>query len=471
MGCSGTAESENKPKEEEEAEEPSEEKPKIEYNFDEHTLNYFKNFSEEEISIILERKKKIDPEINFVFIYSKFDIDYTDKNFTKTNTAICKEYLVCYVNPDYVGDFGYESQIIGFYPDKISLNSCYIQKNKVKAQMRNMGKIVSVLRIEENHKDDKIKDIMVFEFSYNITQIKKYGMRVIDVYYDEKPLTGSIRIKYDSNIFSIKSFCTTKENSKNEFYLFDKDKYCLTLIDKNNDLSIKNDESKFGKLIYKKFNEDEIKQINNSLNNMDIKPFEKNIIYEKMIHNLEKNTDFVKGSIIIFQPSFEQNYFELCEGIDKSPENVDFLVNELKVNDELLINVKKLSEKNRNKKPENYYESTSNAHRYNISINEDFILFEFVLEGIALEEDEDEIQYSLDARNIFNFFFSNGTYYKFEIKLNKHEIYFKDDESYKYKYKKTKEKISFEGIWKLKEWDNKTAKKYLPNEIIIKKKL
>ena len=182
MGCSGTAETENKPKEEEEAEEPSEEKPKIEYNFDEYTLNYFKNFSEEEISIILERKIKIDPEINFVFIYSKFDIDYTDKNFTKTNTAICKEYLVCYVNPDYVGDFGYESQIIGFYPDKISLNSCYIQKNKVKAQMRNMGKIVSVLRIEENHKDDKIKDIMVFEFSYNITQLKMYGMRIIDVF-------------------------------------------------------------------------------------------------------------------------------------------------------------------------------------------------------------------------------------------------------------------------------------------------
>ena len=282
-------------------------------------------------------------------------------------------------------------------------------------------------------------------------------------------MTGSICIKYDNNIFSIKSFCDTEENSKNEFYLFNKDKYCLTLIDKNNDLSIKNDESKFGKLIYKKFNEDEIKQINKALNNMDIKPFEKNIIYEKMIHNLEKNTDFVKGSILIFQPSFKQNYFDLCEGIDKSPENVDFVVHELKVNDELLINIKKLNAKNK-KRPQNFYESTNNSHRYNISINEDFILFEFVLEGIALEEDDNEIKFSLDARNIFNFIFSNGTYYKFEIKLNKHEIYFKDDESYKYKYKKTKEKISFEGILKLKEWDNKKAKKYLPNEIIIKKK-
>lgn len=475
MGCSGTNEIENKPNEEKKEESSSSssedklKKPQREYNFDEHTLNYFKNFSEEEIYIILERKKKIDREINFVFIYSKFDIDYTDKNFSKTNTAICKEYLVCYVNPDYVGDFGYESQIIGFYPDKISLNSCYIQNKKVKAQMRNMGKIVSVLMIEESHKDDEIKDIMVFEFSYNITQLKMYGMRVIDVFYDEKPLTGSIHIKYDNNIFNIKSLCNTKENSKNEFYLLDKDKYCITLIYKKNDLSIKKDESKFANLIYKKFEEDDIKQINKSLNNMDIKPFEKNIIYEKMIHNPKKNTDFVKGSILIFQPSFEKNYFYLCEGIDKSPDNVDFLVNELKVNDELLINVKKLNEKNR-KKPENYYESTNNAHRYNISINEDFILFEFVLEGIALEEDDDEIQYSLDARNIFNLFFSYGTYYKFEIKLNNHEIYFKDDETYKYKYKKTKEKISFEGIWKLTEWNNKKAKKYLPNEIIIKKK-
>ena len=192
MGCSGTKEIENKPNEANEAneaneeaedrEELSEDKSKKESNFDQHTLNYFKNFNEEEISIILERKKKIDPEINFVFIYSKFNIDYTDKNFSKTNTAICKEYLVCYVNPDYVGDFGYESQIIGFYPDKISLKSCYIQDKKVKAQMRNIGKIVSVLIIEESHKDDKIKDIMVFEFSYNITQLKMYGMRIIDVF-------------------------------------------------------------------------------------------------------------------------------------------------------------------------------------------------------------------------------------------------------------------------------------------------
>ena len=442
-------------------------KNKKKYNFDKYTLNYFKNFDEEEISLIMERKKLVEADINFVFLYSKFIVDYTIKELNKTNSALCKEYLVCYVNPNYTGDFGYQSQLIGFCLDKVSLNFCSIQEKKVPTQMRNIGKIVSVLQIEDSYKDDIIKDIMVFEFEFNITQFKKYGMRVIDIYYEEKPMTGSILIKYNKNSFSIKSTVDADDDSKNKFYIYNKDKFCLVLIDKNNDLSIKKDNNKIGKLIYDKFSTDEIKQINKSLNNMFIKPYEKNIIYEKMTHNLKNNKDCVKGYILIFYPSFDKNYFDLCEGIDKTPDKVDFMVNELKVNDELLINIKKIEGKIT--KPENYYESTINAHKYNIRIEEDFILFEFELEGIPIEEDKDEIQYSLDAKYIFNFFLNCDTAYKFEIILNKHEVYFKDDKTYKYKYKKTKEIISFEGIWKLKEWNNKKSKKYLPNEIIIKK--
>ena len=446
-----------------------ESKRKKSYNFDNHTKNYFKNFDEDEISIILERKKLIDPEINFVLIYSKFEIDYTDKNIKKTNSLICKEYLVCYVNLEYIGNFGYESQIIGFCPDKISLDYCSIQGKKIQAQMRNTGKIISVLIIEENYKDDILKDIMVFEFSYKITQLKKYGMHVIDVYYDKKPLTGSIMIKYDSKLMKIKTNEESEDDSKDKFVLFNRDKYSLILMDKNKDLNIKIDGDKIGELIYEKFTEDEIKSINNSLNNMIIKPYERNIIYEKMVHNLNDNKDIVKGCILIFYPSFEKNYFDLCEGIDKSPDKVDFVVNKLKVNDELLINIKKGEEKNRIK-PENYYESTYTSHRYNIRINDDFILFEFELEGIDSQENNDEIEYSLDAKKIFNFFLNYETSYKFEILLNNHEVYFKDDKTYKYKYKKTNDKIIFEGIWKLKLWDNKKCKKYLPNELIIKKK-
>ena len=475
MGCSSTKESPNEPpeqkEEENDEEEEKEETPEVtkkEYDFDKHTRNYFKNFEDEEIALILERKKSIFSD-DFIFLYSKFSIDYTEKNKKNKNEFICKEYLACYVNPDYTGNFGYESQIIGFFPDKIILSYCAIQNNKIPTQMRNIGKIVSVLMIEDSYKDDVYKDIIVFEFVYNIVQFKKNGMRIINVSYDEKPMTSSILIKYNNSEFSIKSNDAPNEDSKNKFYLFDKEKFCLLLIDKDYDLSIKKDESKISKLIYSKFSKDEIKQINKALKKINIKPFEKNIVYEKLTHNLKKKTDFVKGYVLIYQFSFDKNFFELCEGIDKSPDKVDFLVHELKINDELLINVKKLDEKNR-KKPENYYESTETFHKYNITCKDDFILFEFELEGINLEdEDSDEVQYSLDCRNIFNFFLEFGSEYKIEININNHEVYFQDDEKYQYKYNKTNEKIVFEGNWELKEWDNKKCKKYLPNEIIIKK--
>lgn len=484
MGCSGVKESGNEPdnkmeekegeeEEKEEEEKIKEDEPKkksepTKHIFDEHTTNYFKNFTDEEISLILERKKSIDQEKNFVFLYSKFEIDYTDKKFIKKNTTLCKEYLVCYVNPNYVGNFGYESQIIGFCLEKISLNYCSIQNKKIPAQMRNLGRIVSVLIIEEKYKDKILKDIMVFEFGYNISQLKMHGMRIIDIYYDSKPLTGSISLKYDKNLFSIKSSDNDVEISKEAFFLSNKDKFCLMLIDINYDLSIKKEGSKIGKLIYSKFSSAEIKQINNSLKNMDIKPFKKNIIYKKMVHNLKKNTDFVKGYILIFQPSFENIYFDLCEGIDKSPEQVDFLVHELRINDKSLINIKKLNGKNK-EKPENYYESTNTSYRFNIRSNEDFILLEFMMEGIDLGGDKEDVQYSLDAKNLFKFFLNYKSYYKFEIILNDHEVYFDEDETYKYDYKKTDEKIIFEGTWKLKNWNDNQRKKYLPNELIIKK--
>lgn len=470
MGCGGVKESNNDPnlsKEEEKEEEESKKKEKKTYNFDKHTINYFNHFTEEEIDLILEKKESVNKKESFSFLYSKFDVNYLDKKLSKNNIIECKEYLVSYVNPNYVGNFGYESQIIGFCPEKVSLEYCRIKNEKVYAKMKNNGKIISVLIIEETHKDEEIKDIMVFEFVYNIAQLKMYGMRIIDIIYEE-PMSCSILIKYDKKEFIIKSNDNSEDNSKNKFYLFNKDKICLVLNDINNNISIESAGSKISKLLYDTFSEDEIKKINSSLQKMDIKPYEKNIIYEKMTHNLKNNKDYVKGNILIFYPSFEKNYFYLCEGINKTPDHVDFLVNELKVNSELLINMKKVDGKN-HRKPENYYESTNTSHRYIISTKDDFILFEFELEGIDSQEDEDEIHYNLDARNIFNFYLNNGSSYKFEIVLNKHEVFFIDDDTYKYKYKKTKENITFEGVWTLKEWDNKKSKKYLPNELVIKK--
>ena len=440
--------------------------PKKTYNFDEKTLNYFKHFKEEEINLILERKKSLKSNENFTFLYSKFEVDYTDKNLSKNSTVLCTEFLVCYVNPEYTGNFGYESQVIGFCPNNVKLDHCCIKDKNVFAQMKNNGKIITILQIAEENKDETYKDIMIFEFVYHISQIKMYGMRIIDIYYDQKPMTCSISIKYDKNIFSINSSDDSAEDKTN-FYLFNKKKFCLTLIDKNNVISIKKDNSKISNLIHSKFTSDEIKQINNSLKNMNIKPLQRNLIYEKMIHNLDNNKDTVKGCLLVFQPSFEKTFFDMCEGIDTSPDYVDFIINELKINDELLVNIKHLEEKEC--RPENYYESSNTSHHYNISSNDDFILFEFELEGIGLQKNKNEVEYNLDAKKIFNLFLEYGTLYKFEIELNDHNVYFNDDDTYKYKYDKSKNKITFEGVWQLKEWKNKESKKILPNEFVIKK--
>ena len=432
--------------------------PKEPNNFDENTLNYFKHFNEEEINLILKKKKTLKSNENFVFLYSKFEVDYTDKNLSKNSIVLCTEFLVCYVNPEYTGNFGYESQVIGFCPKDVKLDHCCIKDKNVFAQMKNNGKIITVLQIGEENKDETYKDIIVFEFVYHITQIKMYGMRIIDIYYEEKPMSCSISIKYDKNIFSINSSDDSAED-KNNFYLFNKEKFCLTLIGKNNVISIKKDGSKISNLLHSKLTSDEIKQINNSLKNMNIKPLQRNLIYEKMIHNLDNNKDKVKGCLLIFQLSFEKTYFDMCEGIDTSPDHVDFIIKELKINDELLVNIKNLEEKE--SRPDNYYESSNTSHHYNISSNDDFILFEFELEGIDSHKDKNEVEYNLDAKKIFNLFLDYGTLYKFEIELNKHNVYFNDDDTYKYKYDKSKSKITFEGVWKLKEWKNKESKKII----------
>ena len=91
MGCSGTKEAENIPdikkveneeiekkeqkeKKEKEKKEQKESKPnkksntKKSSNFDEHTINFFKNFDDEEISLIFERKKKL-TQILMLYFY------------------------------------------------------------------------------------------------------------------------------------------------------------------------------------------------------------------------------------------------------------------------------------------------------------------------------------------------------------------------------------------------------------------
>ena len=190
----------------EEKEEIDIERNEHSYDFDKGTREYFSNFNEEEISLILSRRKLINITNNFSFLYSKFEVIYNDKFLKESNKILCKEFLVCYINPKYIGNFGYESQIVGFFPKKITLEQCYIKGNKVNAKMINNGKIALFLIIEDEHKSNLRNDIIIFEFTYHLVQMKNYGMRLINIEYNDDILTCSMNIKYDKNKISINHY-------------------------------------------------------------------------------------------------------------------------------------------------------------------------------------------------------------------------------------------------------------------------
>ena len=473
MGCSNVEEKEEKPEKEENEEkkekeiENSEKEEEINEpcNFDKETLDYFSNFNEKEIALILSKRKQINIKNNFCFLYSKFEAIYNDKFLSKANKILCTEFLACYINPNYTGNFGYESQIVGFFPEKVKLIQCYIKEKQIEAKLVNTGKIISVLKIKEDYKNNLMNDIIVFEFVYNITQIKHYGLRLINIDYQDEFLTCSMKIKYDEDKFSINSDDKSTSFSKNELYIFNKKKFCLTLKDKNFILSLDDKKNKINELISNKFTSEEIQEINDCLKNFNIKPLKPNLIYEKITHEFQNKTDYIEGLLLILHPSFEKYYFDIFEVVTLMKNNINYKINKLLINDKTIINLNKSATNN---KLDNYYKVSNNSYYYNISSKEDFILFEFQLESIEVKEEKKKIKYNLDPKTIFNILFSKGTYYFFEIILNGHNVTFENKKNYK--YKKTKEKIIFKGNWESDGLEDEKSNQYLPKEIILKVK-
>ena len=242
MGCDSAEAKDGKKEEKNEEKESEDEESSI--NIDKETKEYFSNFENKEISLILSRRKLINEKNNFSFLFSRFEAIYNDKFLSKKNKILCTEFLACYINPKYTGNFGYESQISGFFPKKITLENCFIKGNKIEAKMINTGKIVSVLKIDEENKKGLMNNIMVFEFVYHIIQIKNYGIRLINIEYTDELLTCSMKIKYNEEKFTIKSNEKKVSSKQNEFYIFNKNKFRLILTDQNNKISINDKENK-----------------------------------------------------------------------------------------------------------------------------------------------------------------------------------------------------------------------------------
>ena len=77
--------------------------------------------------------------------------------------------------------------------------------------------------------------------------------------------------------------------------------------DKRIKLNIKNELSE--KLL-SKFSDEEIEQINFSLNEMEIEFGTDNLIYHKIIHNIKNRKDFIKMYYIVFFPYLGRSFHD-----------------------------------------------------------------------------------------------------------------------------------------------------------------
>ena len=185
--------------------------------------------------------------------------------------------------------------------------------------------------------------------------------------------------------------------------------------------------------------------------------------YEKLKIELHEEKDYIEGSLLIFQPSFEKYYFDLFDIIKTNQNDIIVKLCELKINNNTIINLN--SSKTYNSKSYDYYKSSNNSQYYNISTKEDFNLFEFQLEVFGTNSENKKRKYNFDPKNIFKLYFSKGSYYYFEIILNSIKVSFENKENYK--SKKEDDKIIFEGKWELDDFDADKSDKSLPKDIIM----
>ena len=197
---------------------------------------------------------------------------------------------------------------------------------------------------------------------------------------------------------------------------------------------------------------------------INIKPLKPNLIYEKLKIELHEEKDYIEGSLLIFQPSFEKYYFDLFDIIKTNQSDIIVKLCELKINNNTIINLN--SSKTYNSKSYDYYKSSNNSQYYNISTKEDFNLFEFQLEVFGTNSENKKRKYNFDPKNIFKLYFSKGSYYYFEIILNSIKVSFENKENYK--SKKEDDKIIFEGKWELDDFDENKNDQSLPKDIIMK---
>ena len=447
MGCSSSkdiAENDNVLKEEI--------KNKFYYCFTKEEITYLENLKKEtKLKIKRNNNQNFKEYIN---IYEKIEMDFRNEKI------FCKEYFIIYIiyffkkNKIKINNIVYQSNMNNLWLDKC--NEVYIKKNNKKDLISNIkindgeyGEKIINFYCELNEEDYQNK-IIIFEICYEIKINIFYGLIIFYFNFKNK---SSVKINYNKNFeIGYRGEYDFKEISKYELFLFKKKDYIRFCIrDKRIKINIK-DELK--ELINSKFTSEEIDQIIFSLNTVLDNRYGQILIYQKIIHKLENNRDFITGYYIILNHS---NDYAMTLGRGRSCESgLRIIINELKIND-ILINKKEVIDINYISDDNNFFYSNDKSYQFNVYCEGDFFLLEFKGEVIKDNNCNFCNKFIFNFNRILLFIAEYGSSFKYEIILNNHRLLEGEEEKFKKynNYFKNNDIITFRGYYNINECDYK----------------
>ena len=462
--------------------------------------NYYYCLNEKEISYIEELKEKKDQDIKngkekggdkFYPLFRRIELDFTIKE------TIIKEFLVFYIPKNYS-----KSTLIYKGTPPIDFIANWIEKvnpNKYPkyARINNSSKAIQKFECKQKpgyqyatyisyyefeiSESDKEKNLLTLEAGYKIELYDRYGLYHLRFYCwrEKEPLDkSSFSITFDNNYMICHIYKDYfDEISKYKLYSFNREDISLTLKDKRVKMNI---EDEIREDYLSVFSPEEIKQINFSLNTIEYHYEFRHLIYQKVIHNIKNNKDYIKIYYVVFYPHVPSD----CSGGSSSPydSTQPIIIKRFTINNLLVKKEKKYKgddgygygdQDEENNEDENvgeyepdeaneegiemydngYYLSDENKIGFYVMTNEIWAIYEFDCES---NEKLDYFQLNcnsfgdIDEKTIY------GGSYKYEIILNGHSIKFSNPD---FKYSVKNGKIILEGFIDGNE-DNFDEKKF-----------
>ena len=427
-----------------------------------------KEIKEKEIKNEIEKG-----ENEFYPLFRKIEMDLTKKE------TIIKDILVLYIPSNYGKDtLKYEGiPAIDYICSEIKKE---IEPNKYikNAKINNSKKAIKHFECKQNPRKkyisyltflefsvsqrDKEKNLFTIEICFKVKLDNKYGLYHCGFnmgYGEGKNLKNStFSFIFDDNYMVCHIHKDDfDEISKYKLYSFNKENISITFKNKK---IIMNIEKELNKECLSKFSPEEIKQINDSLNKIEFHYGFRHLIYQKVIHNIRDNKDYIKVYYIVFYPHYEGS----CDGTETYPVSREqpIIVQKFTINNLLVKKEKKYrtdyddvdDEYKKNKEEPNeevneegiemfedgYYISSNNLIGFYIMFSGIWGLYEFDCES---NEKLDYFQLNCNNLGEVDLNIIYGASYKYEIILNGHKIQF-INENIKYSVKNGK--IVLEGF-------------------------